>query len=391
LAMGGTVEIVRDALALAQTPLSPTLVNTVPSAMSALVALRAVPPTVQVVNLAGEPLQRQLVETIFATTEAQLVCNLYGPTETTTYSTWVAMTPETGFAPHVGKPVANTRLYILDAQGAPAPIGVRGELYIGGAGVARGYLNQPALTAERFLRDPFAAEAGARMYRTGDIARWLADGNVEFLGRNDHQVKLRGFRIELGEIEARLAAHPDVRQAVVVVREDSSGEKRLIAYVTGASEPAGPQGDPLRVHLAATLPAHMLPSAYVRLGSLPMTPNGKVDRRSLPLPEESPLGEVGFAAPEGEAETALARLWSEVLDVNHIGRDDDFFALGGHSLLATKLILRIRQDLGVEISLRDVFEAPRLAAMAEHVLDAQLAQFDPGDLARVARALGESS
>ena len=207
ITVGARVRIVPNALDLARRQVDVTLINTVPSAMEALLEVDGVPKTVRVINLAGEQLKRTLVERIFATTEASAVCNLYGPSETTTYSTWVSMKRGESLAMHIGRPIANTRVYILDGHGEPVPVGVVGELYIGGAGVARGYLNRPELTAERFLADPFVKEAGARMYRTGDLGRWLADGNIEFLGRNDYQVKIRGFRMELGEIEARLAEH----------------------------------------------------------------------------------------------------------------------------------------------------------------------------------------
>ena len=229
LTTGASIRVVSNALDLASGGTDVTLINTVPSVMKTLIEEQAVPPTVQVVNVAGEPLKRALAEAIFTGTQARRLCNLYGPTETTTYSTWVEMKREDGFAAHIGRPVANTRVYILDGDMEPAPVGVVGEIYIGGAGVGRGYLNRDDLTAERFLRDPFAKDEGARMYRTGDLGRWLEDGNIEYLGRNDFQVKIRGFRIELGEIEARLAEHPSVREAVVVAREDHAGDKRLVA------------------------------------------------------------------------------------------------------------------------------------------------------------------
>ncbi|WP_216847038.1 non-ribosomal peptide synthetase, partial [Granulicella sp. L60] len=231
IAVGATVRILPNALDLVRTSIDVTIINTVPSAMSALIEAKGVSRTVRMVNLAGEPLKRQLAERIFATTAVNTVCNLFGPSETTTYSTWVAMRRNETFVSHIGRPIANTRVYILDGHGEPIPVGVVGEMYIGGAGVARGYLNRPELTAERFLADPFSTEAEARMYRTGDLGRWLADGNIEFLGRNDFQVKIRGYRIELGEIEARLAEHPYVREAVVIAREDTVGDKRLVAYL----------------------------------------------------------------------------------------------------------------------------------------------------------------
>src|SRR6202041_200574 len=214
------------------------------------------------------------------------------------------------------------------------PIGVSGEIYIGGAGVARGYLNRPELTAERFVADPFSGEACARLYRTGDLGRWRPDGSIEYLGRNDHQVKIRGFRIELGEIESRLLNCPGLREAVVLAREDQPGEKRLVAYFTG--EPDIPVAT-LRSHLADTLPDYMVPAAYVRLEALPLTPNGKLDRRALPAPEDDAYGERAYEAPEGPIETAIAAIWSELLHLERIGRHDNFFELGGLSLLAVSL------------------------------------------------------
>ncbi|HEX8242473.1 MAG TPA: condensation domain-containing protein, partial [Longimicrobium sp.] len=373
LAVGASVHVVADALELARTEGGVTLVNTVPSAMRALVETGGVPESVRTVNLAGEPLRQALAERIFAATGVERVCNLYGPSETTTYSTWVQMRRGDGFAPHVGRPIANTRIYILDGAGEPVPIGVAGELYIGGDGVARGYLNRPELTAERFLRDPFSGEPEARMYRTGDLGRWRADGNVEFLGRNDFQVKVRGFRIELGEIEARLLEHGGVREAVVMAREDAPGEKRLVAYYVG--EALGV--DALRAHLSARLPGHMIPAAFVRLEALPLTPNGKLDRRALPAPENDALGVRAYEAPLGEAEEVLAGIWSELLGVERVGRRDDFFDLGGHSLLAVRVVSRVREALGVEAAIGDLFVRPVLADFARGLETASRAELPP--------------
>ncbi|HEX8431462.1 MAG TPA: condensation domain-containing protein, partial [Longimicrobium sp.] len=281
----------------------------------------------------------------------------------------------------LGRPVSNTRIYILDTRGEPVPVGVAGELYIGGAGVARGYLNRPELTAERFVADPFSGEPGARMYRTGDLGRWLADGTIEFLGRTDHQVKVRGFRIELGEIEARLADHPEVGETVVLAREDSPGDKRLVAYYTGAAE-----ADALHKQLSASLPEYMVPNAYVRLERLPLTPNGKVDRKALPAPDGAAYATRGYEAPAGEMEVALAAIWAEVLGVERVGRWDSFFELGGHSLLALQLISRVRQVLGVEAALGELFSRPVLADFARGVGQAGRADLPP--IERVERGAG---
>ncbi|HEX2187467.1 MAG TPA: amino acid adenylation domain-containing protein [Longimicrobiaceae bacterium] len=263
----------------------------------------------------------------------------------------------------VGRPTGNVRLYVLDRGGQPLPPGLPGELFVGGEGVARGYLGRPALTAERFVPDPFAAEGGARMYRTGDRVRWLADGTLEFLGRIDHQVKIRGFRIEPGEVEAALERHPAVHEAVVLVREDAPGDRRLAAYFTADGE--APAAAALRAHLAGELPEYMVPSAFVALDAFPLTPHGKLDRRALPVPEGGSGRE--YVAPAGATERVLAAAWAEVLRVDRVGVHDDFFELGGHSLLATRLVSRVRESLGVELPLRALFEAPTVGGLAERV------------------------
>jgi amino acid adenylation domain-containing protein len=261
--------------------------------------------------------------------------------------------------------MANTRLYVLDRAGEPVPVGVAGELYIGGVQVARGYLNRPALTADRFVPDPFGGEAGARLYRTGDLARWRSDGAVDFLGRGDGQVKVRGHRIELGEIEARLREHARVREAVVLAREDAPGEKRLVAYLAGDAD-----AEALRAHLAERLPEYMVPTAYVRLETLPLTPNGKVNRRALPAPEMDAFAARGYEAPSGAVEQAVAAIWAELLGARRVGRGDHFFQLGGHSLLAVRVVSRIRKALSVEASPGDVFERPVLADFARGLREA---------------------
>jgi acyl-coenzyme A synthetase/AMP-(fatty) acid ligase/aryl carrier-like protein len=291
--------------------------------------------------------------------------NNYGPTETTVVATSGRLESSAAIL-SIGRPISNTRVYILDAHGEPVPVGVAGELYIGGAGVARGYLNRPELTAERFLKDPFTDEPGARMYRTGDLGRWLSDGNIEYLGRNDFQVKIRGFRIELGEIEARLMEHSAVREAVVVAREDTVGDKRLVAYYTSGEEQDTLGAEQLRSYLTAVLPEYMVPAAYVRLASLPLTPNGKLDRKALPAPEVDSYATRGYEAPQGEIEEKLAEIWAEVLKLDRVGRHDNFFSLGGHSLLAITLIERMRRT-GFNVDVRSLFVSPTLAALAATV------------------------
>ncbi|WP_235570028.1 non-ribosomal peptide synthetase, partial [Lysobacter sp. Root916] len=340
LSCGATVSLRPDVLAVtAQDTM--TLINTVPSGIDALLRSQCVPDTVRTINLAGEALKPALVAQLFAGTSAEEVVNLYGPSETTTYSTWVRMDRSHAGPVLIGRPIANTQVYILDAQGEPVPVGVAGELYIGGDGVARGYLNQPALTAERFVRDPFSAAPQARMYKTGDLGRWLPDGNIEYLGRNDFQVKIRGFRIELGEIEARLAGCAGVREAVVLAREDEPGDKRLVAYLT-ADTGADLSVAELRTRLSAQLPDYMVPSAFVVLDAFPLTPNGKLDRKALPAPDATSLMRREYEAPQGEIEQELAEVWQSLLNIEQVGRHDHFFELGGHSLLVVAMTTRLR-------------------------------------------------
>ena len=297
--------------------------------------------------------------------------NVYGPTETTVWG--MIKRVKTAAAPiSIGRPVANAQLYILDKHGEPVPFGVQGELHIGGAGMGRGYLNRPELTAERFIPHPFGKDAGQRLYKTGDLARYVADGEVEFLGRLDHQVKIRGFRIELGEIEAVLRQHADVREAVVLVSENAAGEKRLIAYVVLIEQQPTAIADDsttqLRNHLKSKLPEHMLPSAFVVLEEFPLTPSGKLDRRALPEPLETrpALGET-YLTPRTPVEETLTGIWEGILKANGIGVNDNFFELGGHSLLGTQVTSRVRDAFGIELPLRIIFEKPTIAGMAEAV------------------------
>ncbi|XVN15498.1 AMP-binding protein [Pseudomonas corrugata] len=272
------------------------------------------------VMCSGEALPGHLVRRFKAQLPQTALHNLYGPTEAAVDVTaWDCSGAETPDSTPIGKPIANTRIYLLDAHQQPVPMGVAGEIYIGGVQVARGYLHRPELTAERFLDDPFSERPNARMYRTGDLGRYLADGNIDYLGRNDDQVKIRGFRIELGEIEAKLARHEAIKEAVVLAREDVPGAKRLVAYFTVHGDEFNIEIESLRAQLQAQLPEYMVPAAYVRLDALPLTPNGKLNRKALPAPDQASVITREYEAPQGAVETTLARLWAELLKVERVG------------------------------------------------------------------------
>jgi amino acid adenylation domain-containing protein len=316
----------------------------------------------ELVLVGVEPSTESALYQLQRNTPGLQIVNGYGPAETTVFSTTYPEIKNRSRNTPIGRPLGNTRIYILDVYGEPVPVGVTGELYIGGAGVARGYLSRPELTAEKFLKDPFTDDPHGRMYRTGDIGRWLADGNIEFLGRNDFQVKIRGFRIELGEIEARLSEHEGVREAVVLAREDTPGDKRLVAYYT-AKEQNSVGAQELRAHVATKLPEYMVPAAYVRLESLPLTPNGKLNRKALPAPEGDAYIARQYEAPQGAIEELLAGIWAKLLHLDRVGRHDNFFELGGHSLMAVTLVERLAQA-GVKADVRTLFTTPTLAELA---------------------------
>ncbi|MFG2797026.1 amino acid adenylation domain-containing protein [Streptomyces pseudovenezuelae] len=313
------------------------------------------------VLVGGEALTEGLAQRLGAA--AREVLNVYGPTETTIWSTTAEVGPATTGRPPIGRPLANTRTHVLDRRLRPVPLGATGELFIAGAGVARGYLGRPALTADRFVADPFGPP-GTRMYRTGDLVRRREDGDLEFLGRADGQVKIRGFRIELGEVEHALAGHPEIAQAAAVVRDLRPGGPALVAYAVPVP---GAEPDPaaLRAHLAERLPGHMLPAALTVLDALPLTPNGKLDRGALPAPDLGPAA--SGRAPRTPQEEILCELFAQVLDTPTVGLDDNFFGLGGHSLLATRLANAIRSRLGVELPVRTLFEAPTVAGLARRI------------------------
>lgn len=368
-------ETVRDpaALAAAVTASGATLMQATPSLWQALVADHAPQLAGVKALVGGEALPEPLAHAL--TAHCASVTNLYGPTETTIWSTAALLTSgaRAGHGPPpIGRPLANTRVYVLDGALRPVPDGTFGELYIAGSGLARGYLGRPGLTAERFVADPFAPHGthgttrgttrrprGARMYRTGDIVRWDATGSaLEYAGRSDHQVKIRGYRIELGEIESVLGAQPGVQQAVVTARTDPAGDTRLVAYVV----PAGTDREQLRERASAVLPEHMVPAVYVPLDALPLTPNGKTDRKALPAPPDERAGT--GRAPAGPIEELLCTVFAEILGLERVGADDDFFALGGHSLSATRVTNRLRAALGVDVPVRSLFDARTAEALA---------------------------
>jgi len=379
LSTGGKIILAPNALELAHLSNreAVTLINTVPSAMEELLRSQAIPDSVQTINLAGEPLLPSLVDKIYANSTAQKVYDLYGPSEDTTYSTFVLR--EQNAPQTIGRPVSNTQIYILDQHKNPQPTGVPGELHIAGEGLARGYLNRPELTEEKFVSNPF--NPGTRMYKTGDLARWWDDGNIEYLGRIDTQVKIRGFRIETGEIEARLNQHSEIEDCVVVARGQEANKELIAFYVARDTE-----GDKLmtlayedlRAHLQQTLPDYMLPAAFVSLEAIPLTPNGKVDRRALERMDVTVSSSQVYVAPRNETEKLLVAIWAEILklDPETIGVYDNFFELGGHSLLATQLMAKLNREFAQLLPLSILFRAPDIASLAQLVLSNKAASFD---------------
>jgi amino acid adenylation domain-containing protein len=370
LSWGGTVILADNALQLPALPAAHhiTLINTVPSAIAQLLRLNAIPPSVNTVNLAGEALSQTLVQQLYQLPHIQHVYNLYGPSEDTTYSTYARVTPEQS-PPPIGVAIAHTQVHVLDRHLNTVPVGVVGELYLGGDGLARGYLHRPELTAEKFI-----PTAHGRLYRTGDLVRRLADGNLQYQGRIDHQIKLRGFRIELGEIEAVLCQHPDILEAVVTIQSDmeqantvQNENRRLIAYIC-PNLPAD-----LRAFLQSQLPSYMLPTHFVALDFLPRLPNGKLDRHALPTPSNiHPTLENAYVPPQGDIEEAIAQIWQEELQVKPIGRHDNFFELGGHSLLGITVISRVNETVHPNIPLRQLFQSPTIAGLSSSISNIEL-------------------
>jgi amino acid adenylation domain-containing protein len=393
LSVGGKVILARDTLQLPQLAAKDevSLINTIPSAMAKLIRTGQVPESVKTINLGGEAVSPELPKRIYDQTGASQVFDMYGPTEDTVYSTFSVIPRETGGVISIGRPIACSQAYLLDQYLQPVPVGVTADLYLGGAGLARGYLRRPALTAEKFIPNPFGTTPGARLYRTGDLARYLPDGNIEYLGRTDHQVKIRGFRIELGEIEAALAEHPFVRDAVVLMREDTPEDKRIIAYLTLNQECASPANE-LRRKLKEKLPSFMIPSSFIFLDTMPLTPNGKIDRKVLPAPGNTrPNILEAFAAARTPLEEMMATIWREILEIEKVGIHDNFFSLGGHSLLAAQVVNRVHDTFNVELPLRVFFETPTVAAFAAYVAQSQMREADDTTLSAALAELSQLS
>ncbi len=363
LSVGGAVILVENILHLPNAPAANevTLINTVPSAITELLRIKGVPASVRTVNLAGEPLKTSLVRQIYELEHIKEVFDLYGPSEDTTYSTYALR--DKGKAT-IGRPITNTQAYVLDRFLQPVPVGIPGELYLGGDGLARGYLNRRELTDERFIKNPFKNDPSARIYKTGDLVRYLPTGEIEYLGRIDNQVKIRGFRIELGEIETKLLAHPAIKEAAVIAREDTPGDKRLAAYFAAEQTQTLKIND-LRQFLKQTLPDYMIPSAFVELDELPLTPNGKINRKALPAPDSTLSdSDRDFVAHRDDYESRLVKIWETILGVSPISVTDSFFELGGHSLQAVRMFAEVEESFGKNIPLATLFEAGTIEKLA---------------------------
>jgi amino acid adenylation domain-containing protein len=362
LSLGGCVILADNTLHLAnlKSAQKVTIINTVPTAVAELLRLDAIPETVTTINLAGEALKPTLVQQIYELPHVQRVFDLYGPSEDTTYSTFALRCA--GGPATIGRPISNTEARLLDADLQPVPEGMPGEIYLSGLGLARGYLHRPDLTADKFVPNPFSQDMSTRLYRTGDIARRLPDGNLEYLGRMDNQIKLRGFRIELSEIEIRLSQYPSIRDCVVAVRSNDRGEKFLVAYFVADELP---RITDLRSFLAHELPEHMIPARFVRLDKIPLNHNGKLDRQALPEPATDRAMLPGeCVAPHDEIEIQLTTIWQELLGVGSVGTEDNFFELGGHSLLAARLFMEIESRFGRKLPLATLFEAATVSQLA---------------------------
>ncbi|MEH2112703.1 non-ribosomal peptide synthetase [Nostoc sp.] len=368
LCCGGKVILIENALYLPTLPTAQnvTLINTVPSVISQLLRTDSIPASVQTINVAGEPLHHHLVQQLYHQDNIQQVFNLYGPSEDTTYSTFALLDKDTSNIPPIGRPIHNTQIYLLDQNLQPVPVGVTGMLYIGGAGLSRGYLNKPELTAERFIPNPYTQLPGERLYQTGDLGRYLESGEIEYIGRIDYQVKVRGFRIELLEIEALIIEYSEVREAVVTVDSSETDSQRIVAHVVPNSEERLTISQ-LRDFLEAKLPNYMVPTAFVILEALPLTPNGKIDRKALKAPDAvRPELEVVYQPPQTEVEKTIADIWQEVLNLEKVGIHDNFFELGGHSLLLVQVHSKLQKRFQRDFLLVEMFQYPTVSHLARY-------------------------
>ncbi|WP_335214005.1 amino acid adenylation domain-containing protein [Nostoc sp.] len=366
---GGKVILVENALHLPTLPTAKnvTLINTVPSIIAELLRSDGIPASVHTINIAGEPLHNKLVQQLYEWDNIQQVFNLYGPSEDTTYSTFAWIQKGSSNIPSIGRPINNTQVYLLDQNLQPVMIGVPGELYIGGDGLARGYLNRLELTAQGFIPNPFSEQSATRLYKTGDLARYLPNGEIEYISRIDHQVKIRGFRIELGEIEAAISENPAVRETIVVASEDEVGSQRIVAYVVLHTAQILTITE-MRGFLESKLPNYMVPAAFIMLEALPLTPNGKVDRKALPAPDTArPELEAVYQPPQTEVEKTIADIWQEVLHVEDVGIYDNFFELGGHSLLLLQAHNKLRKIFESDLSVLDLFRYPTINSLANYL------------------------
>ncbi|MVF12550.1 amino acid adenylation domain-containing protein [Ketobacter sp. MCCC 1A13808] len=391
LAAGGKIILAENVLALPELPARDevVLVNTVPSAIDTLLRGRQIPRTVKVINLAGEALAASLVDGLYQHTQVDRVYDLYGPSEDTTYSTFTLR--KQGEPATIGRPIANTRAYVLNQHGCLVPPGLAGELYLSGTGVTKGYRNLDAMTAEKFLNNPFEQEAKyARMYRTGDLVRYQANGNLEYLGRIDHQVKVRGFRIELGEIQSVISAVSGVRESLVLTRADAAGSQSLVAYMVNDADQNLEESvliTAVKAAIRSSLPDYMVPAAFVVMDSFPLTPNGKIDRKALPAPSIDDLMGESFVEPRTDAEREMGQIWCEVLKLERVGVTSNFFELGGHSLLATQCISRIRDHFRVDLPIKSLFTHPTIEELCSLVNDAdELSSLAPPPVQRIDRA-----
>jgi amino acid adenylation domain-containing protein/non-ribosomal peptide synthase protein (TIGR01720 family) len=378
LCCGGKVILIENALYLPTLPaaLDVTLINTVPSIISQLFRNNAIPTSVQTVNVAGEPLHNQLVQQLYSQDNIKQIFNLYGPSEDTTYSTSALIHKGTNNTPPIGCPIHNTQTYLLDKNLQPVPVGIPGMLYVGGAGLARGYLNKPELTAEKFIPNSYANLPGERLYQTGDLARYLPNGELEYIGRIDYQVKIRGFRIELGEIEALIIQHLGVQEAVVTVHSSATDSQQIVAYLVLNSQQT-PTISELRSFLEAKLPNYMVPTAFVILEALPLTSNGKIDRKALKAPDIARPEDKELVEPRNFLEAKLTEIWADVLGVDKVGIFDNFFELGGDSILAIVVITRANQA-GLKLTVKQLFQHQTVADLASVAVTKKVTQAEQG-------------